>query len=200
MTGPTTPGRRRLQVGAGRGFPVAVNDQLQHGQYGEAYVRALALAWGFQCGVPDLRDLLKADLQIFYPGRHDGRANPSVLAQVKTASNPRRTRTGVSIQIDRETFDVLTDPTSEGRRAFVIVTAPPQDVLAKVGPRRTVFLRAAYWVDPLTWRPSAAANPMVSAPLANLLDRDGMETMVTTVGRSRSTAVPAVEDLRFGGA
>ena len=200
---PATSGGSQLpEIGPGRGWPPTADIPTQQGAYGEAFVRALAAAWGILHGTPDDRDLVKADVSLTLRGSHGGKTNPHVWAQVKCTARPQRVGTNWRFQLGPGDFSVLSDPKNETRRVFILVVVPPQDLLAMMSPRRTVLLRSAYWADPLRWTATTADSPTIDVPTSNLLDREGMRRMILTAGRSSSTPVPVAPAMhstaRFG--
>lgn len=191
--------RSATPLGAGRAWPQMLDVATQQGEYGEAFVRALAAAWGIQHGTPDNRDLVKADVSLTILGSHNGKTNPHVWAQVKCTARPRVVAQALQFQLKPGDFAVLADPNNETRRVFILVVVPPSDLLAKMSARRTILLRSAYWADPLAWQPTTADSPTISVPMTNLLDQKGMRNMILTAGRSSSTPVPALPTgIRFG--
>ncbi|XRQ04739.1 hypothetical protein ACN3XK_50480 [Actinomadura welshii] len=66
----------------------------QQGDFGEAWLEAVAAGCGLLHGRPTTVDLQKADVQITYPGTELGTYYPTVNVQVKTTIRLRQLASG----------------------------------------------------------------------------------------------------------
>lgn len=69
-------------------MPGNVDTSLQ-GEFGEQWLRTVAVGQGLLHGNPDSRDLIKADVSITHPSVLGTTRNPSVWVQVKTTHSAR---------------------------------------------------------------------------------------------------------------
>ena len=76
------------------------------GDFGEAWLEAVAAGCGILHGRPTSLDLQKADVHLYLRALVNGVYNPSVLVQVKTTTTLRRIGDGgdYSFDLDIETY------------------------------------------------------------------------------------------------
>lgn len=82
-------------------------DNLIRGDYGEAWLRAVAAGSGILHGRPTSLDLEKADVELVRRGLCNGVWNPTVKVQVKTTVDLREENDHFLYDLDVATYDVL---------------------------------------------------------------------------------------------
>lgn len=164
------------------------------GDFGEAWLEAVAAGSGLLHGRPTSLDLQKADVQLVYPGRASNTRYPTVLAQVKTTIGLRGPRNGAfSYDLDIATYEVLRQTDHVLRRILVVIGLPPEGDSVRLLPEGTLLAGKGAWVS-LEGRPPSPnqSTQTVRLPEANTLDYGGLERMLRTYGVRGSTPAPDV--------
>ncbi|GAA3243044.1 DUF4365 domain-containing protein [Actinocorallia longicatena] len=165
---------------------------LLQGDFGEAWVEAVAAGCGILHGRPTTLDLQKADILLTRLGVvHDTR-NPSVLVQVKTTVDLRQLANGdYSYDLDVETYEVLRRADHSTRRILVVIGLRADEEHIRLTGDGTLLVGHGSW---LSLEGSAASSNVksqaVTLPASNTLDGPGLERMLGTYGVRRSTPVP----------
>jgi hypothetical protein len=170
----------------------ADNNSLQ-GDYGETWLRVVAAASGFLHGRPTTLDLEKADVEIVYPGQVGGRWYPTVKAQVKTTIDMRQEGDSYAYDLDIDTYNVLRRVNITVPRFLAVIRLPKKGEKVKLLKSGTLLVGRGAWVS-LEGHPQSSntTSQVVYLPMANTIDRPGLEDLVFNYGIRSSTPVPEV--------
>nr|WP_083976818.1 DUF4365 domain-containing protein [Herbidospora sakaeratensis] len=165
------------------------------GDFGEAWLEAVAAGSGLLHGRPASLDLQKADVALYLLGLVGGTYNPSVLVQVKTTVDLRRLADGdYSYDLDMSTYDVLRRTDHGTPRTLAVIGLSPDGEHVRLHEEGTLLVGAGAWVS-LEGRPAVPneSTCAVRLPAGNTLDREGLQRMLSRHGVRRSTPVPVVD-------
>ncbi|MFF4242674.1 DUF4365 domain-containing protein [Actinomadura geliboluensis] len=155
------------------------------GGYGEAFVRALAVAAGLRLAKPDL-DIDGIDLCLWPDGAGllRGARAPAVNVQVKSSSAPTETDSTWGYRLDVPSYNFLSDTWATVYPTFLFLVIVPKDwrQYAKAEPDGLLMRNAAYWhslaaEDPIV-DAKKGAKTTVHVPKANLLTVDSLRALV----------------------
>jgi Domain of unknown function (DUF4365) len=165
------------------------------GDFGEAWLEAVAAGCGLLHGRPTTLDLQKADVQLVYMGVELGTRNPTVLVQVKTTVDLRELANGdYSYDLDVETYDVLRRDDHAVRRVLAVIGVSADGENVRLEPDGTLLVGHGAWVSLEGSPPSNNVSTVaVPLPAANTLDQSGLHLMLKTYGVRRSTPVPDID-------
>jgi Domain of unknown function (DUF4365) len=97
------------------------------GDFGEAWLEAVAAGCNLLHGCSTTLDLEKADVELVLRGVVNGTYNPTVKVQVKTTQTLRRLQGGgFSYDLDVETYDVLRRDDHSVRRILAVIEVAPE--------------------------------------------------------------------------
>lgn len=166
------------------------------GDFGEAWLEAVAAGSGILHGRPTSLDLQKADVHLYLRGLVNGTYNPSVLVQVKTTTDLRRLANGdYSYDLDIETYEVLRRSDHSVPRILLVIGVATDGDYVRLREDGTLLVGIGLWIS-LEGRP-ASSNSMTYAihlPAGNSVDHDGLHRMLEAHGVRRSTPVPDVNE------
>ncbi|WP_084262909.1 DUF4365 domain-containing protein [Actinomadura formosensis] len=165
------------------------------GDFGEAWIEAVAAGCGLLRGRPTTVDLQKADVQLVYPGVELGTYYPTVNVQVKTTIELRRLESGeFSYDLDLETYDALRRTDHAVGRVLAVIGVPGEGENVRLQEEGTLLCGRGAWVSLEGMSPSSnRTSQVVHLPAVNTLDRSGLHRMLKTHGIRRSTPVPAID-------
>lgn len=165
------------------------------GDFGEAWLEAVAAGCGHLHGRPTTLDLEKADVELTLLGIIAGIYNPTVKVQVKTGVNLRRDPDGALIyNLDIATYNVLRRQDHSVRRVLAVIGLSGDGSRVRLHPDGTMLIGYGAWVSLEGYPPSGnATSQVVRLPAANTLDGPGLDQMLRTYGVPRSTPVPDVD-------
>jgi hypothetical protein len=169
-------------------------DNLLRGDYGEAWLRAVAAGSGLLHGRPTSLDLEKADVELVRRGPWAGAWNPTVKIQVKTTVELREEDGHYVYDLDVATYNVLRRLNETVRRILVVFRLPKNGEKVRLLKNGTLLAGCGAWVSlegcPAT---SNTASHVVRLPVANTIDRSGLDRMLAMHGGRFSTPVPGVD-------
>src|SRR5262249_42198631 len=172
-----------------------VDNSLQ-GDFGEAWIEAVAAGSGLLRGRPATLDLQKGDVQLTLPGLVAGTYNPSVLVQVKTTVNFRK---NISIgcllyNLDIDTYNVLRRTDHSIRRVLAVISLHSENgERVRLTPAGTLLIGQGAWVSLEGRSPTANVSTVsVRLPADNTLDPAGLHRMLQAYGVRTWTPVPDV--------
>ncbi|MBO0804114.1 MAG: DUF4365 domain-containing protein [Nocardiopsaceae bacterium] len=162
------------------------------GDYGEAWLRAVAAGSGLLHGRPTSLDLEKADVELVRRGFCNGVWNPTVKVQVKTTVDLREEDGHFAYDLDVATYDVLRRDNETVRRILAVFRLPKTGDKIRLLKKGTLLAGNGAWAS-LEGQPPTAnkTSQIVRLPVANTIDRAGLEHMLETYGGRAST--PACE-------
>lgn len=165
------------------------------GDFGEAWLEAVAAGCGLLHGRPTTVDLQKADVQLVYPGVALGTYYPTVNVQVKTTVELRQLASGdFSYDVDVETYDVLGRTDHAVGRVLAVIGLAEEGENVRLHEEGTLLRGRGAWVSLEGMKPSGnRTSQAVRLPAMNSLDRAGLYRMLKTHGVRRSTPVPAID-------
>jgi hypothetical protein len=165
------------------------------GDFGEAWLEAVAAGCGFLHGRPASLDLEKADVQLTLRGRHGGTFNPTVKVQVKTEVNLRSDPDGSLVySLDLPTYDVLRREDHAVRRILAVIGLLANGPRVRLGDDGTVLMGRGAWISLEGHLASGnSTSQVIRLPIANTLDEAGLQRMLTMYGVTRPTPVPDVD-------
>ena len=171
----------------------AADNSLQ-GDYGETWLRAVAASSGILHGRPTTLDLEKADVELVRMGQWNGMWHPTVKAQVKTTVNLREEDEHFVYDLDIDTYNVLRRDNETVRRVLVVFRLPKKGEKVRLLKSGTLMVGHGAWVS-LEGQPATmnTSSRSVRLPVANTIDRPGLERMLATYGVRSSTPVPEVD-------
>ncbi len=163
----------RTQMGRGREPDVSLQSNVRQGQYGEAFIYALACAAGLTVARMSL-DVDGVDWMIAYPGPRGTTRSPKLEVQVKTWSKPRGDDHHWHYRLHTRHFNHLAGPGFQLPRYLALVIVPETaDEWVGTSHEEFQLRRAAYWTS-LVDQPMEPANTRnaqirVPVPRKNLL-------------------------------
>jgi hypothetical protein len=161
------------------------------GDFGEAWLEAVAAGSGLLHGRPTSLDYQKADVQLVFPVETPDTYYPAVLVQVKTTRALRGPCDGsYSYDLDVATHDVLRRIDHSIRRILVVIGLPEDGESVQTPSKGTLLVGRGLWVSLEGDPPSDnKTTQTIRLPEANTLDRAGLERMLMSHGIRRSTKV-----------
>ena len=174
---------------------MSARDNALQGDFGEAWLRAVAAGCGLLHGRPTTLDLEKADVELTLRGRVMGTYNPTVKVQVKTEVSLRMGEGGTfDYDLDILTYDVLRREDHAVRRVLAVIGLSADGERVRLREDGTLLVGRGAWVS-LEGAPSSTntTTQVVRLPVTNTLDGPGLERMLSTYGVRRSTPVPEVD-------
>lgn len=119
--------------------------------------------------------------------------HPTVKVQVKTTVDLREQDSHFLYDLDRDTYNVLRRDNESVRRILVVFGLPKKGENVRLLKSGTLMVGRGAWVS-LEGHPASTntASQVVSLPIANTVDRHGLERMLATYGVRSSTPVPDV--------
>lgn len=171
---------------------VSAEQNVLQGDFGEAWLEAVAAGCGLLHGRPATLDLEKADVQLTLLGTVEDTYNPTVKVQVKTEINARQDSDGNLVyNLDAATYDVLRRDDHGVRRVLAVIGLPKDGARVRLQDEGTMLLGRGAWVSLEGHPPTAnTTSQVVQLPAENTLDEDGLHRMLRTCGTRRSTQVP----------
>lgn len=166
------------------------------GDFGEAWVHAVAAGCGHLHEKSSTVDKIKADVLLTLDGEADGWRNPAVLVQVKTSVDLRDHDDGSwAYDLDLTTYDVLRHPKQATRRILAVVGVSEDGETVRLVSDGTLLVGQTSWVC-LEDLPASSntSSQVVMLPKANRLDEDGLLRMLSVYGIPRSSPVPDVDE------
>jgi Domain of unknown function (DUF4365) len=175
-------------------FMTEAADNSLQGDYGETWLRAVAASSGLLHGRPTTLDLEKADVELVRRGLWSGMWHPTVKVQVKTTVDLREEDDHLVYDLDIETYNVLRRDNETVRRVLAVFRLPKKGEKVRVLKSGTLFVGCGAWVS-LEGHPATTnmSSQVVRLPVANAIDRPGLERMLATYGVRASTPVPEVD-------
>lgn len=158
------------------------------------WLRTVAAGCGILQGRPTTLDRRKTDVHLILEGEWNGTDDPAVNVQVKTTTGLRRSHGYYSYDLDIPTYNKLRKTNASTPRILVVIGLESDGERVLVERRGTLLVGCGAWVS-LAGR-SASINTttqVVRLPVANALDRGGLERMLTTHGVRSSTPVPQLD-------
>ncbi|MGH3279616.1 MAG: DUF4365 domain-containing protein [Trebonia sp.] len=169
-------------------------ENILQGDYGETWLRAVAAASGLLHGRPTTLDLEKADVELVRTGLWNGAWNPTVKVQVKITVDMRVADGHFLYDLDVATYDVLRRNNETIRRVLVVFRLPKTGERIRLLKSGTLLAGCGSWTSLEGHPPSSNKfSQVVKLPVANTVDRRGMERMLATYGRRWSTPVPVTD-------
>ena len=165
------------------------------GDFGEAWLEAIASGSGLLHGTPYRVDLDKSDVLISTPSLATGDDERAVRVQVKTALGFAEHDDGTaSYELDVRTYDVLRVARRTYRRILAVIWLERDGERIRLMGDGTLLVGRSAWVS-LEGRPatSNASTVTVRLPLVNTVDKPGLRHMLETYGEPRSSQVPDVD-------
>lgn len=166
------------------------------GDFGEAWVQAVAAGCGHLHERSSTVDKIKSDVLLTLDGHAGGWRNPAVLVQVKTSVDLRdHDEDHWAYDLDLPTYDVLRHPRQRTRRILAVIGLSEDGETVRLVSDGTLLVGQTSWVS-LEDLPASSnsSSQVVLLPKANLLDDDGLTRMLTTYGVPRSSFVPDVDE------
>lgn len=169
-------------------------DNLLRGDYGEAWLRAVAAGSGILHGRPTSLDLEKADVELVRRGLSNGVWNPTVKVQVKTTADLREEDGHFIYDLDVDTYEVLRRGNETVRRILVVFRLPKSGDKVRLLKRGTLLAGNGAWAS-LEGAPPTLnkVSQIVRLPVVNTIDRPGLERMLNTYGGRSSTPTRQVD-------
>ncbi|NKZ03017.1 DUF4365 domain-containing protein [Actinomadura latina] len=176
---------------------IIVRDEDQNtlqGDFGEAWLEAVAAGCGLLHGRPTTVDLQKADVQLVYPGTELGTYYPTVNVQVKTTIRLRQLTSGdCSYDLDLETYEALRRTDHAVGRVLAVIGIPREGERVRLHSEGTLLCGRGAWVSLEGMKPSRnRTSQTIHLPATNTLDHSGLHRMLKTHGVRRSTPVPSI--------
>jgi Domain of unknown function (DUF4365) len=172
-------------------------DNSLQGDFGEAWLAAVAAGCGILHGPSTTLDRQKTDAHLVLEGLWHGTYNPAVNVQVKTKIALRESDGCFAYDLDIGTYDILRRENESVRRVLVVIGLPKDGERVILRADGTLLAGRGAWVS-LEGQPASGNTDtqVVRLPVANTLDRSGLERMLKTYGVRSSTPVPDVEAWR----
>ena len=170
------------------------NNAIQ-GDFGEAWLEAVAAGCGLLHGRPATLDHQKADVQLTFPGDIGGTYNPTVMVQVKTEVNLRADQDGnFAYDLDLSTYDMLRRDDHSVRRILAVIGLSGDGTRVRLHVDGTLLVGRGAWVS-LEGQPASVntTSQVIRLPAVNTLDEPGLYRMLGTYGVRRSSPVPDVD-------
>jgi hypothetical protein len=173
---------------------VPSRDNAYQGEFGEAWLRAVAAGCGLLHGSPSTIDMQKGDVQLTLPAQVPGSNYPTVIVQVKTEVNLRGGPDGtLAYDLDIATYDVLRREDNTVRRVLAVIGLSGDGERVRLHTEGTLLVGRGAWVSLEGQPPSAnKTSQVVYLPESNTLDCPGLDRMLRTYGVRISTPVPNV--------
>ena len=168
---------------------------LLQGDFGEAWLEAVAAGSGILHGRPSTLDLDKADVQLSRPSLLSGDDERTIKVQVKTALDFSADSDGTaSFEIDVPTYDVLRAMTRTVRRVLAVIWLERDGDRIQLQDDGTLLVGRSAWVS-LEDKDATSNTSSVTirVPLANTIDQPGLLRMLDLYGVPRSSQVPDVD-------
>jgi len=165
------------------------------GDFGEAWLEAVAAGSGLVHGRPATLDLEKADVELVLREEVGDTYNPSVKVQVKTTHDLREVGGDLlAYDLDVATYEVLRRDNHSYRRILAVIKLSDDGEKIRLQEEGTLLVGRGAWVS-LEGEPETnnTTTRVVHLPAANTLDQDGMRRMLSTFGVRRSSIVPEVD-------
>lgn len=171
----------------------AGNNAIQ-GDFGEAWLEAVAAGCGLLHGRPATLDLEKADVQLTLRGHIGDTYNPTVKVQVKTEVDLRAEDGNLVYNLDLSTYDVLRRDDHSVRRILAVIGLSGDGARVRLHEDGTLLVGRGAWVS-LEGQPASAntTSQVIRLPAVNTLDESGLRRMLGTFGVRRSSPVPDVD-------
>jgi hypothetical protein len=165
------------------------------GDFGEAWLDAVAAGCGLLHGRPATLDLDKADVQLTALGEHRGTWNPTVKVQVKTTTGCRTQPNGdIVYDLDVKTYTVLRRDNESVRRVLVVICLSEDGERVRIEDEGTVMVGRGAWVSLEGEAETQNAQSVaVHLPASNTLDCEGLQEMLRLYGVRSSTPVPTFD-------
>jgi Domain of unknown function (DUF4365) len=143
---------------------------------------------------PTTLDLEKADVELVRRGYWNGAWNPTVKVQVKTTVDLREESDHFLYDLDVDTYDVLRREQETVRRALVVFRVPKVGEKVRLLKSGTLLAGCGAWASLEGAPPSLnKSSQVVKLPVANTVDRQGLERMLAMYGGRWSTPVPVID-------
>lgn len=170
------------------------------GDFGEAWLHAVAAGCGLLHGRPTTLDWEKADVELVLPRVVPGTPYPTVKVQVKTEINLRKGSTGNFIyNLDLATYDWLRRTDHSVRRVLAVIGLSGDGSRVRLHPDGTLLVGRGAWVSLEGFPDSSnSSSQRIEFPASNTLDEPGLHRMLMTYGVPRSTPVPDVDPWTSG--
>jgi hypothetical protein len=165
------------------------------GDFGEAWLEAVAAGCGLLHGRPTTLDLEKADVELVLREHVGNTYNPSVKAQVKTTLDLRDADDDhYAYDLDVGTHEVLRREDHSFRRVLVVINLSADGERVRDQADGTLLVGRGAWVS-LEGRPASTnkETQVVHLPKINTLDKNGLLRMLRTCGVRKSTPVPDID-------
>jgi hypothetical protein len=176
---------------------VSAADNPMQGDFGEAWLGAVASGCGLLHGPSPRPDLEKADVELVLPGFVYGTWSPAVKVQVKTEAKEPSLRDGMySYDLDVATYNALRPPAEQQsmRRILAVIWLSSDDERVRLQDEGTLLVGRGAWVSLEGLPPTAnSSTQVVYLPATNTLDKAGLQAMLSTYGVRSSTPVPDVD-------
>jgi hypothetical protein len=165
------------------------------GDFGEAWLVAVALGCGLKAGRDPGPDREKADIELTLLEEIAGTYHPRIKAQVKTKVGLAPDGNGTfSYNLDVETYNVLVRTNHSTRRVLVVIGLAKEGERVKLDGDGTVLRGRGAWLSLEGCQPSNNnSSQIVRLPVANTLDPAGLRRMLVEFGVNSSTPVPSVD-------
>jgi hypothetical protein len=173
---------------------VPSRDNPYQGEFGEAWLRAVAAGCGLLHGTPATIDMIKGDVLLTLPEQVPGSNYPTVIVQVKTEMGLRRGSDGrFAYDLDVATYDVLRREDNTVRRVLAVIGLPREGERVRLHAEGTLLVGQGTWQSLEGEPPSSnRTTQVVYLPESNTLDGPGLDRMLRTYGVRTSTPVPDV--------
>jgi hypothetical protein len=127
-------------------------------------------------------------------GLWNGIWHPTVKVQVKTTVDLREDDDHLAYDLDIETYNALRRDNESVRRILAVFRLPRRGERVRLLKSGTLLVGCGAWVS-LEGHPetSNTSSQVVRLPIANTIDRPGLERMLATYGVRTSTPVPQVD-------
>jgi hypothetical protein len=170
-------------------------DNALQGDFGEAWLEAVAAGCGILHGRPTTLDLEKADVELTLLGFVAGTYNPTVKVQVKTEINLRRDPDDALVyNLDITTYNVLRRQDHSVRRIVAVIGLSDDGSRVRLDPDGTLLIGYGAWLSLEGYPPSGnTTSQVIRLPASNTLDGPGLDQMLRTYGVPRSTPVPDID-------
>lgn len=167
-------------------------ENLLQGDFGEAWIEAVAAGSGLLHGRPSTLGLQKADVAVTYRGLLDGTYCPSVLVQVKTTTDLRKLDDGdYGYDLDVDTYEVLRRDDHATPRILAVIGVSGDGERVRTHRDGTLLVGEGAWVSLEGAAASGnARSKAVRLPGGNTLDEEGLMRMIRMHGVRSSTRVP----------
>jgi hypothetical protein len=170
------------------------------GDFGEAWLAAVAAGCGLLHGRPTTADLEKADVELVKRGLVSGTWNPAVKVQVKTEVGLKADGDGlIHYDLDITTYNVLRRTNESIPRVLVVIGLSEFGEKVRLHEDGTLLVGQGAWVS-LEGAPSSSnsVSQVVTLPVSNTIDGPGLHRMLETHGVRTSTPVPDIDVWAIG--